>query len=70
MCPFQSWFKEASMAHQNLLGDSVGTNTVAKTTTPVKVDEQGRCYIPKPARELLGIDGEEVTVEITVEYDE
>ena len=70
LSPFQSWFKEVTLSHRNLLGDSVGTGVVAKTTATVRIDEQGRCYIPKPAREKLGIDGEAVNAEITVEYDE
>jgi len=36
--------------------------------TTVKVDEQGRCYIPKPVRQKLGFEGEEVTVELEVIY--
>lgn len=35
-------------------------------TTTVDVDEQGRCYIPKPVRESLGFDGRSATVELTV----
>lgn len=35
-------------------------------TTTVKMDEQGRLYIPKAVREALGIDGEERAVEIAV----
>lgn len=42
---------------------------MAEATSTVKIDEQGRCYIPKAAREKLGIDGEEVTAEVTVKYD-
>lgn len=38
--------------------------------TTVKVDEQGRCYIPKPVRENLGFDGVETTVELEVRYDD
>lgn len=45
--------------------------TMAKTATAtVNVDDQGRCYIPKAAREKLGIDGKPATVEIEVRYDE
>lgn len=39
-------------------------------TATVNVDEQGRCYIPKPVREKLGINGESVNVELEVRYDE
>lgn len=43
---------------------------MGERTTTVKVDEQGRLYIPKPIREELGFEGEEVNVQITVEYEE
>lgn len=43
---------------------------MAERTTTVKVDEQGRMYIPKPIREELGFEGESVNVEITVRYDD
>jgi AbrB family looped-hinge helix DNA binding protein len=43
---------------------------MAERTTTVRVDEQGRLYIPKPIREELGFEGENVNVEITVRYGE
>lgn len=43
---------------------------MTEATTTVNVDEQGRCYIPKPVRERLGFDGEDVTVEMIVKYDD
>jgi len=39
-------------------------------TTTVTIDEQGRLYLPKPARQKLGIDGEESVVEVEVRIDE
>lgn len=39
-------------------------------TTTVKMDERGRLYVPKPVREELGVEGEEVNVEITVRHEE
>lgn len=42
---------------------------MTEVTTTVKMDEQGRCYIPKVAREKLGIAEGEATVELTVRYD-
>lgn len=38
-------------------------------TATVNVDERGRVYIPKAAREKLGIEGEKATVELEVAYD-
>jgi len=43
---------------------------VERTTTTVTIDERGRMVIPKPARERLGIDGEEVNAEVEVRVDE
>lgn len=42
-----------------------------EATTVVKIDEQGRLYVPKPVREALGIEGDEkhVEIKITVEDD-
>ncbi len=42
---------------------------MAKATTTVKIDEQGRCYLPKVVREKLGIDGEEAIVGLEIEYE-
>lgn len=39
-------------------------------TITVTIDERGRMVIPKPARERLGIDGEEVNAEVEVRVDE
>lgn len=39
-------------------------------TVTVQVDEQGRCYIPKAAREKLGIDGNAAHVTLEVRYDD
>lgn len=39
-------------------------------TVTVEIDEHGRVTIPKPAREKLGIDGDETTVEMEVRVDE
>lgn len=43
---------------------------MASATTTVKMDEQGRVIIPKAARQKLGIDGTERTVEVEVRVDE
>lgn len=43
---------------------------MGERTTTVKVDERGRLYIPKAVREDLGFEGEEATVEITVQYED
>lgn len=39
-------------------------------TTTVKIDEQGRLYVPKAVREALGIDGDETHVEISVRVED
>lgn len=39
-------------------------------TTTVKMDERGRLYVPQPVREALGVEGEEVNVEIVVRVEE
>jgi len=39
-------------------------------TATVQMDKRGRCYIPKAAREKLGIEGESANVEIEVRVDE
>lgn len=44
---------------------SEATEMVATAT----VQENGRCYIPKPVREKLGFDGEQVAVELEVRYE-
>lgn len=33
------------------------------------MDERGRLYVPQPVREELGVEGEEVNVEITVRHE-
>jgi AbrB family looped-hinge helix DNA binding protein len=38
-------------------------------TVTVQMDTQGRCYIPKAAREKLGIEGDSATVEMEVRVD-
>lgn len=38
--------------------------------TTVNLDEQGRCYIPKPAREKLGIEGESLAIEVEIRVDD
>lgn len=42
---------------------------VQTATATVKVDEQGRTYLPKAVREKLGFDGEETHVELEVRVD-
>ena len=42
---------------------------MARATATTSVDEKGRTVIPQPAREKLGIDGEETIVEIEVRVD-
>ena len=39
---------------------------MAERTTTVQVDEQGRCYIPKPVRASLDFEGDAATVELDV----
>ena len=38
-------------------------------TITVHMDGKGRVVVPKAAREKLGVDGEETTVEIEVRHD-
>ena len=42
---------------------------MTEVKTPARMDEQGRIVIPKPARQKLGVDGEKVLVDVTVEHD-
>lgn len=39
---------------------------MSERTTTVQVDEQGRCYIPKPVRESLDFGDSAATVELDV----
>ncbi len=39
-------------------------------TTTVRIDEQGRLYVPKPVREALGIEGESRNIEITIRVED
>lgn len=43
---------------------------MVQATATVRIDEQGRTTIPKPAREKLGIVGENTTAEVEVRVDE
>jgi bifunctional DNA-binding transcriptional regulator/antitoxin component of YhaV-PrlF toxin-antitoxin module len=43
-------------------------HAVVKTT--VRMNENGRIVVPKPARESLGVDGASVIVEVEVEVAE
>lgn len=43
---------------------------MAHAITTVRIDEQGRTTIPKPAREKLDIVGETTTAELEVRVDE
>jgi AbrB family looped-hinge helix DNA binding protein len=38
-------------------------------TVTVQIDNQGRCYIPKAAREKLGIEGVSATADLEVRVD-
>lgn len=43
---------------------------MAQATTTVRINEDGRTTIPKPAREQLGIVGEETTAEVEVRVEQ
>lgn len=42
---------------------------MTEATTPARMDENGRITVPKPVREKLGVDGEQVLVDVTVSYE-
>lgn len=47
-----------------------GFTCMAETAiVTVQVDKQGRCYIPKAAREKLGFNGKAAHVTLEVQYD-
>lgn len=43
---------------------------VTSATVTVQMDTNGRVVVPKAAREKLGVDGDQATVELEVRVDE